>query len=536
MSHTRRDFIKFVVAGSVASGCPIDQALLADPSANPPSAAVEGEHFATCHQVRDGHSFPKPDATRKVDIVIVGGGMAGLSAAYFLRGKDWLLLEKEDHFGGNAYQEEFAGQPYSTAAAYDFRGSYSDQLAKEIGLELLPVDMPDPTIDNGVYTPDTWNSRPRPSPLYQRHHRQLPEIPRRHPENEPAQGHARARLQALHRNHRRLRSRNHQVVGRVRPFQLGRLHRRHHRLHRLFPMRNISSRARTPRACILPGGLGCITHKLVEVMKPQYGERMLGGATVVSVVPDANEVRVTYMHGDKLTTVSAKVVLMCSPKFITSRLVAGLPDDQKQAMRRMRYAPVPMINMIFDKPIYRKGYDNWCPGNSFTDFIVADWTIRNHPGYKPKYKILTFYTPLRESERATLLEDEDCKAIRRQGSKGFSEVPARIQRRSHRDSPLPPRACHDDGRSRPVHKKPHDRVSPNGSHLLRQLRFRRPRISHHRSRPHLPRRRRMGQLNPRWQHSRRCRPGPQSPNRSRLLTWSAAAELPPLRSQPGFHN
>ncbi len=155
-ANSRRDFIKFLVAGSIASGCPIDKALLADPDAKP--ANVEGEHFAICHEVRDNHSFAKPDATRKVDIAIVGGGMAGLSAAYFLRGKDWLLLEKEDHFGGNAYQEEFAGQPYSTAAAYDFRGSDSDHLAKEIGLDLLPIDMPDPTIVNGAYTPDTWGS------------------------------------------------------------------------------------------------------------------------------------------------------------------------------------------------------------------------------------------------------------------------------------------------------------------------------------------------------------------------------------------
>jgi hypothetical protein len=35
----------------------------------------------------------------------------------------------------------------------------------------------------------------------------------------------------------------------------------------------------------------------------------------------------------------------------------------------------------------------------------------DHPhqlGYKPKYNILTFYTPLRESERSTLLEVNDC--------------------------------------------------------------------------------------------------------------------------------
>jgi hypothetical protein len=162
---------------------------------------------------------------------------------------------------------------------------------------------------------------------------------------------------------------------------------------------------------ILPGGLGCVTHKLVEVMKPQYVDRMLGGATVVSVVPDADSVRVTYLHEDKLTTVSAKVVLMCAPKFIAARLVAGLPNDQKQAMRRIRYAPVPMVNMIFDKHIYRQGYDNWCPGNSFTDFIVADWTIRNQPNYHPKYEILTFYCTLRESERSLLLQDDDCKAF-----------------------------------------------------------------------------------------------------------------------------
>ena len=48
-------------------------------------------------------------------------------------------------------------------------------------------------------------------------------------------------------------------------------------------------------------------------------------------------------------------------------------------MQQMRYIPYALVNLIFDKEVYRKGYDNWCPGNSFTDFIVADWVIRNQP-------------------------------------------------------------------------------------------------------------------------------------------------------------
>ena len=87
---------------------------------------------------------------------------------------------------------------------------------------------------------------------------------------------------------------------------------------------------------------------------------------------------------------------MATPKFITARIVAGLSDAQLDAMSSYHYCPYPVINMIFDKPIYNRGYDTWCPGNSFTDFVVADWVVQKQPGYQ-KNNILTFYTPLPKS-------------------------------------------------------------------------------------------------------------------------------------------
>ncbi len=83
MGTNRRDFIKYVVAGSIAAGCPVDLSLLAAETA--PQPAVDGEDNRICHQVRDGKVFTLPPATAHHDIVIVGGGVSGLTAAYQLQ-------------------------------------------------------------------------------------------------------------------------------------------------------------------------------------------------------------------------------------------------------------------------------------------------------------------------------------------------------------------------------------------------------------------------------------------------------------------
>jgi monoamine oxidase len=440
MTPSRREFIKFVVAGSVAAGCPIDQTLLAAPESKTPNTPlVHGEHFEICHQLRDGHQFERPDATRKADIVIVGGGVAGLSAAYFLDSKDWLLLEKEPQFGGNALQEEFEGQIYGTGSAYAYHGDEGDQLASEIGLRLPFINMPDPTIVNKTFVPDTWKAG-------------LDQLP--YPKE------VRESFKKFRDDTMKINVREKMAELDAQPFSdfttayapevqqwwdgfgpsnWGAVTEESSAFVGLANVQDLMSGGDAKRV-ILPGGLGCITHKLVEVLQPKFKERMLDNAAVVAVVQDKDAVRVTYYHDGKLTSVSAKAVLMCTPKHITSRFVMGLPSEQKAAMRRYRYAPYPVVNVIFDKPVYNRGYDNWCPGKTFTDFIVADWTIQKNPGYRQKHNILTFYTPLRELRRSTLLDENDCKTLAARVLTDFQNlmpefnidpVEVRIYRRGH---------------------------------------------------------------------------------------------------------
>ena len=96
--HTRRHFLKVAILGA-ASGpgllaCRGD-APASRPSPSPPRATrLRGDRFDICHAVRDGQALPTADVTASHELVIVGGGPSGLSAAHLLRDRDLLLLEK----------------------------------------------------------------------------------------------------------------------------------------------------------------------------------------------------------------------------------------------------------------------------------------------------------------------------------------------------------------------------------------------------------------------------------------------------------
>lgn len=74
------------------------------------------------------------------DVVIVGGGIAGLTAAWRLRHRDVLLLEAGDRLGGRM-RSDLAGDYWLNYGAHLFPapGTLVDRITSECGLETVPV-------------------------------------------------------------------------------------------------------------------------------------------------------------------------------------------------------------------------------------------------------------------------------------------------------------------------------------------------------------------------------------------------------------
>jgi spermidine dehydrogenase len=164
----RRDFLNGVAiaAGSIASGMLPDMVteVLADeapaqdrPGYYPPRlTGLRGSHpgsFEVAHKLRDGDlPLQAPGLIETYDLVIVGSGISGLSAAYFYRERSpsarILILDNHDDFGGHAKRNEFelggrielmnggtleidSPRPYSVIAA---------RLLRKLGVDPVELD------------------------------------------------------------------------------------------------------------------------------------------------------------------------------------------------------------------------------------------------------------------------------------------------------------------------------------------------------------------------------------------------------------
>ena len=123
----RRDFLQGAaiavtmgaLAPELAEAAQAEQEAQNAPNYYPPTRlGMRGSHpgaFEAAHEVRDGEFWDKAstliDVNESYDLVVVGGGISGLSAAWFYRQKKpnakILIIENHDDFGGHAKRNEF---------------------------------------------------------------------------------------------------------------------------------------------------------------------------------------------------------------------------------------------------------------------------------------------------------------------------------------------------------------------------------------------------------------------------------------------
>src|SRR6516225_11133019 len=163
----RRDFLNGVslaIGASLSGPSEFWAAMLAaadkpyapekEPGYYPPSkTGMRGSHdgsWEVAHAMRDGKTWDA--AAAEVDryhLIVVGGGISGLSAAYFYRQKAGpnakiLILENHDDFGGHAKRNEFKSGDRliigyggtQTITGPNLYSQQAKQLFKDLGIEV----------------------------------------------------------------------------------------------------------------------------------------------------------------------------------------------------------------------------------------------------------------------------------------------------------------------------------------------------------------------------------------------------------------
>jgi spermidine dehydrogenase len=153
---TRRDFLNGVgvtITGSLASASPFRVFGIEESPFYPPAlTGLRGSHdgsWEVAHEMREGKTWDAADTGELYDLVVVGGGVSGLSAAYFFRknaGPDAriLVLDNHDDFGGHAKRNEFQSGTraligYGGSQSIDTPSGFSAEslgLLRELGVDL----------------------------------------------------------------------------------------------------------------------------------------------------------------------------------------------------------------------------------------------------------------------------------------------------------------------------------------------------------------------------------------------------------------
>jgi protoporphyrinogen oxidase len=407
------------LSGLLLSGC---QSETGTSSAQPFAYDVPqwtGDTFGPMHLIRDGRQPQSPQKpSQHVDVVIVGGGLSGLTVATQLINEDFLLLEREQTLGGNAKSGEFNGIEYALGSAYlvDVSEPFGP-FYESLGLPLKPLPEPADYLMNAQ---NQLVSLPKSSvgKDFERMKEFLstllknPDFPKSPVQDATANA---LKLDTItfseFLNNEHYSSEFVQLVNAYCWSALG------GSVDSIsaYAGLNFYSEIAAP-VYAFPGGNAAVAKAMAQKIQTAGANRIKTGVAVTQIKPNsdhsANEgflVSFWNYQTNEMATVSCRTVVMAIPYFFAGRLLPFLPKAITQAMKSLQYGAYLVGNLCFDQPVFQHGgYDHWVlnspsrnlaktqvtPEIQFTDFIDAGFAQRSlNPKQKQNGSVVTIYAP-----------------------------------------------------------------------------------------------------------------------------------------------
>jgi len=381
----------------------------------------DGETFKPCHALRSGAKYPKNKAEESYDVIIIGAGISGLTAAYTL--KDQLavrVIEKENRIGGASKRGNWKGINYSLGAAdtgqtyqIEYKGKKFDFLSKifkELKIPWKEVRYPSSAFKyrgNIVIDPfcschEQGTTSAEVAKSFEDSMQKLRRVLEEY--GEPV-----IPIEASPPSSMSLDRMTLQEVftGATSPFSafLNSFSRatfgaRADKISAFLGLYYLGRESEKRYAC--PGGNATVSESLAA----KINNKIELNCTAISIEQEDTACYVSFIDGNGIVrTYESKAVIIASEKHYLPHIIKDLPEDQKKAFKKIRYNAYIVANIFTNHIIYNSAFATYFDDAIFGDIVIADWVAsgeKNQVGTSAP-AVYTLYCPIEENQRQYLL-------------------------------------------------------------------------------------------------------------------------------------
>lgn len=363
----------------------------------------------------------RPPVSERRDVVVVGGGVSGLSSAYLLQSKRPLLLEQDAQFGGNSRGEIIGGTAFSIGAAYiaaPTPGSSLSRMLQTTGaLAAARLEKPDDTRIHlrGLGFRSLWELEADAAGAQARDRfaQDIEQIAAQSYPNIPwfPGGIARASLDALDRvtfaQWLQQRYGNTLPVTLLEQLQLFCWSSFGGSMEEISAAQALNFVAGEEEGVVgFPGGNSYLAQAMYNHLVRQLGpDSVRAGTLVLEIRPVADGVEILLETPQgQLQTIACKTCVVAAPKYVAQHIVPNMSAEQKAASKKINYRAYVVANVLVNAAIKSPTFDSFMlqgqypPPPSFgrlntqrpfADVCFANWA----QGDRTQPTVLTAYKP-----------------------------------------------------------------------------------------------------------------------------------------------